>query len=155
MGWLPNRLPAAVVWLDIDVSACRALAVAWLERGATADRSEIRHAAATGPRRNTRGKGAVDGGSDDRGGPHKGSHTAVVIDQVETVLGEVRVRASAAQAGRLLAWAAAWPERTWVVEGAGGLGHLLARQPRPGPSKATRPGSSRRTRRLVPGHTSA
>jgi len=25
-------------------------------------------------------------------------------------------------------WAAAWPERTWAVEGAGGLGHLLAQQ---------------------------
>jgi transposase len=32
------------------------------------------------------------------------------------------------QAGRLLAWAAAWPERTWAIEGAGGLGHLLAQQ---------------------------
>src|SRR5262249_37007550 len=29
---------------------------------------------------------------------------------------------------RLLAWAAAWPARTWAVEGAGGLGHLLAQQ---------------------------
>jgi transposase len=38
------------------------------------------------------------------------------------------VRASAAQAGRLLAWAAAWPERTWAIEGAGGVGHLLAQQ---------------------------
>ena len=43
-------------------------------------------------------------------------------------LGQVRVRASAAQAERLLAWAAAWPERTWAVEGAGGLGQLLARE---------------------------
>ena len=60
--------------------------------------------------------------------PHKGSHTAVVIDQAEVVLGQVRVRASAAQAQRLLAWAAAWPERTWAVEGAAGLGHLLAQQ---------------------------
>src|SRR5712691_10087042 len=32
MGWLPNRLPTAVAWLDNDVPACRALAVAWLER---------------------------------------------------------------------------------------------------------------------------
>ena len=32
------------------------------------------------------------------------------------------------QAERLLAWAEAWPERTWAVEGAGGLGHLLAQQ---------------------------
>ena len=60
--------------------------------------------------------------------PHKGSHTAVVIDQAETALGRVRVSACAAQAQQLLAWAAAWPERTWAIEGAGGLGHLLAQQ---------------------------
>jgi transposase len=60
--------------------------------------------------------------------PHKGSHTAVVIDQAERALGQVRVRACVAQAERLLAWAQAWPERTWAVEGAGGLGHLLAQQ---------------------------
>ena len=60
--------------------------------------------------------------------PHKSSHTAVVIDQAEMVLGQVRVRACAVQAERLLAWAAAWPQRTWAVEGAGGVGHLLAQQ---------------------------
>ena len=60
--------------------------------------------------------------------PHKASHTAVAIDEKEAPLGEVRVRASAAQAGRLVAWAASWPERTWAVEGAGGLGYLLAQQ---------------------------
>jgi len=60
--------------------------------------------------------------------PHKASHTAVAISGAEEQLGQLRVRACAAQAGRLLAWAAAWPERTWAVEGAGGLGHLLAQQ---------------------------
>ena len=60
--------------------------------------------------------------------PHKGSHTAVVISPAEEPLGELRVRASAGQAGKLIGWAAAWPERTWAVEGAGGLGHLLAQQ---------------------------
>ena len=54
--------------------------------------------------------------------PHKGSHTAVAIGAAEEPLGEVRVRASAAQAERLVAWAAAWPERTWAIEGARGLG---------------------------------
>ena len=39
--------------------------------------------------------------------PHKGSHTAVAIDAAEEPLGELRVRASAAQAERLVAWAAA------------------------------------------------
>ena len=60
--------------------------------------------------------------------PHKASHTAVAISAAEEPLGEVRVRASAVQADQLLAWAAAWPERTWAVEGAGGIGHLLAQQ---------------------------
>jgi transposase len=60
--------------------------------------------------------------------PHKGSHTAVAIGSAEEPLGELRVRSSASQAERLVGWAAAWPERTWAVEGAGGLGHLLAQQ---------------------------
>ena len=60
--------------------------------------------------------------------PHKASHTAVVIGASEELLGELRVRACVAQAERLLAWAQAWPERTWAVEGAGGTGHLLAQQ---------------------------
>jgi transposase len=60
--------------------------------------------------------------------PHKGSHTAVAISPAEEPLGELRVRACAAQAQRLLAWAAAWPQRTWAIEGARGLGHLLAQQ---------------------------
>ena len=54
--------------------------------------------------------------------PHKGSHTAVSIGAAEEPLGEARVRASAAQAQRLLAWAQGWPERTWAAGGAGGLG---------------------------------
>jgi transposase len=60
--------------------------------------------------------------------PHKGSHTAVVIGVAEQPLGELRVRASKTQADKLVAWASAWPERTWAVEGAGGLGRLLAQQ---------------------------
>jgi len=60
--------------------------------------------------------------------PHKGSHTAVAIGAGEEPLGKLRVCASAAQAQKLVAWARAWPERTWAVEGAGGLGCLLAQQ---------------------------
>jgi len=60
--------------------------------------------------------------------PHKASHTAVAIGAAEEPLGQLRVRACVAQAGRLLAWAQAWPQRTWAVEGAGGTGHLLAQQ---------------------------
>jgi transposase len=60
--------------------------------------------------------------------PHKGSHTAVAISAAERPLGSMRVRACLSQAEQLLGWAAAWPERVWAVEGAAGLGHLLAQQ---------------------------
>jgi len=60
--------------------------------------------------------------------PHKGSHTAVVIGPGEEPLGELRVESSPGQAGDLLKWAAQWPDRTWAVEGAAGLGRLLAQQ---------------------------
>jgi transposase len=61
-------------------------------------------------------------------GPHKGSHTAVAVGAAEEPLGKLRVRACPDQAGKLVAWAQAWPERTWAVEGARGLGRLLAQQ---------------------------
>ena len=60
--------------------------------------------------------------------PHKASHTAVAIDEKERQLGELRVRSSADQVRQLRSWAARWPKRTWAVEGAGGLGYLLAQQ---------------------------
>ncbi len=60
--------------------------------------------------------------------PHKGSHTAVAVGAAEEPLGKLRVRACPDQAGTLVAWAQAWPERTWAVEGARGLGRLLAQQ---------------------------
>ena len=49
--------------------------------------------------------------------PHKASHTAVAIGAAEEPLGRLRVRASPGQADRLVARAAAWPERTWAGEG--------------------------------------
>jgi len=60
--------------------------------------------------------------------PHKGSHTAVALDGREKGLGQVRVRSSSRQAEVLLDWAADWPKRTWAIEGARGLGQLLAQQ---------------------------
>jgi len=99
--------------------------VVWLKRGASAV-TVIRHAR-RGPNFPIEKKGAgvaVIIGVD----PHKASHTAVAIDDKERPLGELRVRSSADQVGRLLSWAARWPKRTWAVEGAGGLGYLLAQQ---------------------------
>ena len=61
-------------------------------------------------------------------GPHKSSHTAVAIGLGEEPLGELQVRACSSQADQLLAWAQEWPERAWAIEGAAGLGNLLAQQ---------------------------
>jgi transposase len=52
----------------------------------------------------------------------------VAIDRAEAGLGELRVRAGDKQLEQLLAWARRWPERTWAIENAGGLGYLLAQQ---------------------------
>ncbi|HYA44981.1 MAG TPA: IS110 family transposase [Acidimicrobiales bacterium] len=60
--------------------------------------------------------------------PHKGSHTAVALDEHETELGQLRVRSGPEQLARLVEWANAWPERTWAVENASGLGYLLSQQ---------------------------
>ena len=60
--------------------------------------------------------------------PHKASHTAAAIGPAEEPLGQVRIPAAVSQAEQLVAWAANWPERTWAVEGATGLGYLLAQQ---------------------------
>jgi transposase len=58
--------------------------------------------------------------------PHKRSLTAAALDSHSQLLGQRRLPASA-QAGRqLLAWAAAWPQRRWAVEGASGLGRPIA-----------------------------
>jgi len=60
--------------------------------------------------------------------PHKGSHTAVALDEHEAVLGQLRVRSGPDQLARLRQWAKAWPARTWAVENASGLGYLLSQQ---------------------------
>jgi transposase len=60
--------------------------------------------------------------------PHKASHTAVALDETGVAVGQIRVVADKAMFGRLQRWAAGWPQRRWAVEGAGGLGRLLAQQ---------------------------
>ena len=60
--------------------------------------------------------------------PHKGSHTAVAIDNDERLVGEVMVRADRRQRERLLRWASEFEPRLWAVEGATGTGALLAQQ---------------------------
>jgi transposase len=60
--------------------------------------------------------------------PHKASHTAVALDPSGEMLGELRVVADASMLGRLRRWASSWPQRVWAIEGASGLGRLLAQQ---------------------------
>jgi len=60
--------------------------------------------------------------------PHKGSHTAAAVDRNESVIDTIRVDADPHQRARLLEWAARFEPRTWAVEGATGMGALLAQQ---------------------------
>jgi transposase len=62
--------------------------------------------------------------------PHKATHTAVAINESETVLGEITVPADRYQTKRLVDWASELngDGRLWAVESAGGLGYLLSQQ---------------------------
>jgi transposase len=60
--------------------------------------------------------------------PHKGSHSAAVLDRHEQVVGEVRVRAGVRQREELVAFASRFEPRCWAIEGASGMGALLAQQ---------------------------
>ena len=60
--------------------------------------------------------------------PHKRSHTAVAIDGDDVELAAIEVRASVRQVDELLGWAERFDARIWAVEGAGGVGYLLAQQ---------------------------
>ena len=59
---------------------------------------------------------------------HKGSHTAVAISAGEDELDHKKVRACRTKVDQLLAWATPFPERSWAIEGADGMGYLLAQQ---------------------------
>ena len=60
--------------------------------------------------------------------PHKGSHTATMLDRRQRELRQLTVRAGRRQVVELLAWADGVEPRTWAVESAGGMGYLLAQQ---------------------------
>ena len=60
--------------------------------------------------------------------PHKGSHTASAVDHTEAVIDTLRVIADCHQRKRLLSWATRFEPRTWAIEGATGMGALLAQQ---------------------------
>ena len=59
--------------------------------------------------------------------PHKSTHTATALESTTNAdLGSLRIDASIAEYKRLIVWAKAWPDRTWAIENADGLGHHLA-----------------------------
>jgi transposase len=60
--------------------------------------------------------------------PHKGSHTATMLDRREQEVRRIKVRAGGRQVPELLAWADGVRPRTWAIESAGGMGYLLAQQ---------------------------
>lgn len=60
--------------------------------------------------------------------PHKRSHTAAVLDDQERTVGELRLDAGRGQRDALLTFASKYTPRWWAVEGASGLGSLLAQQ---------------------------
>ena len=60
--------------------------------------------------------------------PHKGSHTATMLDRHEDEVRRITVRAGDRLVADLLMWADGVKPRTWAIESAGGLGYLLAQQ---------------------------
>lgn len=59
--------------------------------------------------------------------PHKSTHTATAVDpESNRPLDSIRIDASLREYRRLLAWARRWPQRTWAVENARGLGRHLS-----------------------------
>jgi len=58
--------------------------------------------------------------------PHKSTHTATAIDPASNqLIATIRIESTLANYRRLLTWARTWPEHTWAVEGASGLGRHL------------------------------
>lgn len=58
--------------------------------------------------------------------PHKSTHTATALDPLtHSDMGSIRIEASLPEYRRLIGWAKLWPERTWAIENAEGLGHHL------------------------------
>jgi hypothetical protein len=52
--------------------------------------------------------------------PHKGSHTATMLDSRQRELRQITVRAGRRQVEQLLEWADGYTARTWAVEAVGG-----------------------------------
>ena len=60
--------------------------------------------------------------------PHKLSATIEVVDEREVLLGQGRFTTDKAGFAAMRAYTKGWPERTWAVEGANGVGRPLAQR---------------------------
>jgi transposase len=60
--------------------------------------------------------------------PHKASSTAAALDEHGQLLGQQRVPATLDGYRLLHRWAGRWPQRSWAVEGAHGIGRALAQR---------------------------
>jgi transposase len=60
--------------------------------------------------------------------PHKHSHTAAAVDQRGELLAQQRFPASREGHRALRRFAKGWPQRRWAIEGAAGVGRVLAQQ---------------------------
>jgi hypothetical protein len=59
--------------------------------------------------------------------PHKSAHPATAVEPESNLqVGSMRIEASLTEYRRLLTWAKRWPQGTWAVENANGLGRHLA-----------------------------
>ncbi|WP_216825717.1 IS110 family transposase [Streptomyces sp. P3] len=57
---------------------------------------------------------------------HKSTHTAAAVAaESQQQLSSVTIRSSLSEYRRLLRWARQWPQRSWAVENANGLGRHL------------------------------
>jgi transposase len=60
--------------------------------------------------------------------PHKASHTAAALDEHGQLLDRQCIPASLDGYQQLRQWADRWPQRSWAVEGAHGIGRALAQR---------------------------
>jgi hypothetical protein len=112
-----------VGWLQNGSAVLPAPAQEWLNRGLSCPKSACPPVVSCCPhdRRSPHAR-------PDRRRPHKHSHTTAVLDQHGTLLDQQRFPATRDGHRALRRWAARWPQRHWAVEGAGGVGRILAQQ---------------------------
>ena len=125
-SWLPNEVPA---------SGCRR-GVARKRRERRTLKSDMPTSVLYQPSRREQDMAVMIGVD-----PHKGSHTAVALDDNEQPLGELRVRSAAGQLERLVEWAEPFPSgrgQSRVPAGSATCWHSSSSPPASGSSTCNR-----------------